>query len=455
MTRGNFLLITDTANWMSIQFNGDMYPSCNGKFVYHMLESVETYDDLAAAILKFDEERFGYADMHDADLAPASISDDIDFSKDYFAIYNSDYLYIKNASNKDCTIIAKNGVKQTIKPGEIQIWNYGNLVALDDEVLEELELDDNEKKFVYGEQQKETEESSFDDRLRVIFEECYRNANLKRVECGKGIIKIYNGAFLNCQKLKYFELGDMVEEIGDSAFMNTALTEIDLPDSIWRVGRDAFNTAALHNGKNADVGPDGMYDISIPSSIGYIQPGAFSNAANVHTSFVNRKLINACLRSGNLQHCYPCNMWRLKIDGKPDIIMPKDIDRSKLDAVSDEINKFMLSEDTIPPEIYRYSQSATGLTAALEQCRKYPNTNLKRFITRNISIIFQNIICNPLVKNGEELMVGLINDKVFTDTALKRLLKEVEKVEDTQNLTVLKTYILNSISNCPQNTFRI
>lgn len=36
MTRGNFVLITNTANWMSIQFNGDMYPSCNGKFVYHM-----------------------------------------------------------------------------------------------------------------------------------------------------------------------------------------------------------------------------------------------------------------------------------------------------------------------------------------------------------------------------------------------------------------------------------
>lgn len=61
MTRGNFVLITNTANWMSIQFNGDMYPSCNGKFVYHMLESVETYNDLAAAILKFDEERFGNA----------------------------------------------------------------------------------------------------------------------------------------------------------------------------------------------------------------------------------------------------------------------------------------------------------------------------------------------------------------------------------------------------------
>ena len=284
---------------------------------------------------------------------------------------------------------------------------------------------------------------------------CYLNANLERVEGGKGIIKIYNGAFLNCQKLERFELGNAVEEIGESAFMNTMLIEINLPDSIVRVGRNAFNTTALDNGKKADVGPDSMYDINVPASIGYVQPGAFANAANVNTSFVNPKLINACLSSGNLQHCYPCNVWRLKINGKPDIIMPKDIDSSKLDAVSDEINKFMLSEDITPPEIYRYSRNTTGLTAALEQCRKYPNTNLKRFITRYISIIFQNIICNPLVKNGEEIMVGLINDKVFTDTSLRRLLKEVEKVEYTQNLTVLKTYILNSISNYPQNTFRI
>lgn len=61
MTRGNFLLITDTANWMSSQFNGDMYPSGNGKIVYHMLESVKNYNDLTAAILKFDKERL---DIH-------------------------------------------------------------------------------------------------------------------------------------------------------------------------------------------------------------------------------------------------------------------------------------------------------------------------------------------------------------------------------------------------------
>ena len=193
MTRGNFVLITNTANWMSIQFNGDMYPSCNGKFVYHMLESVETYDDLAAAILKFDGECFGYADMrfgcanmHNIDMAPKSISDNIDFSKDYFAIYNSDYLYIKNASDEECTIIAKNEMEQTIKPGEIQVWNFGCLVQPD---AKDLELNDDEKKIVYGEHPTEPSsraessennivyndqqaDASFNDRLQTIFEEC-------------------------------------------------------------------------------------------------------------------------------------------------------------------------------------------------------------------------------------------------------------------------------------------
>lgn len=169
MTRGNFVLITNTANWMSIQFNGDMYPSGNGKIVYHMLESVKNYNDLTTAILKFDKERFGYSYEYGEDITPKSISDNIDFSKDYYAVYNSDYLYIKNASDKDCTIIAKNEMEKTIKPGEIQVWNFGYLVQPD---AEDLELNDDEKKFVYGERQTEAKVDSLNDRLQTIFDEC-------------------------------------------------------------------------------------------------------------------------------------------------------------------------------------------------------------------------------------------------------------------------------------------
>lgn len=74
---------------------------------------------------------------------------------------------------------------------------------------------------------------------------CYRNANLERVEGGKGIIKIYNGAFLNCQKLKYFELGDMVEEIGDSAFIINFKPGNPMPLGAGRKG--SFFTKKMKN----------------------------------------------------------------------------------------------------------------------------------------------------------------------------------------------------------------
>lgn len=257
---------------------------------------------------------------------------------------------------------------------------------------------------------------------------CYRNANLERVEGGKGIIKIYNGAFLNCQKLKYFELGDMVEEIGDSAFMNTTLTEIDLPDSIWRVGRDAFNTAALHNGKNADVGPDGMYDISIPSSIGYIQPGAFSNAANVHTSFVNRKLINACLRSGNLQHCYPCNMWRLKIDGK--IAKTFDFTEMQADAILDmRLSRLIgLELEALKKENEKTKQNIEKYTKILSD---------KRYMKKVIKDDLEHIIKEygqprkTSIKNIEKAVIKKEAPKAFKEVVLMDKFGYVRAVSDT------------------------
>ena len=60
-------------------------------------------------------------------------------------------------------------MEQTIKPGEIQVWNFGCLVKPD---AKDLELNDDDKKFVYGERQTEAKVDSINDRLQKIFEEC-------------------------------------------------------------------------------------------------------------------------------------------------------------------------------------------------------------------------------------------------------------------------------------------
>lgn len=286
-----------------------------------------------------------------------------------------------------------------------------------------------------------------------------RSYTLEYVEGCKNIKKIGDYAFAYCSQLKKFPFGEFVKNIGSGAFCDTMLTEIYLPEGLSRVGRQAFNTTGVADGMQALVEPSGMYDIHIPSTLKYIESCAFANVANVYTPFVNAALIKACMRSGNLQHCHECNTWRLKIKGKPDVIVPKSCSTKSYatliaNKINAMINKSSEDEALTPPELYQYSTDSTGLTAALEQCRKYPNGNLRRFITRNIRVIFANLIIAPLNDSGEEIMVSLIKDGVFTDVALKKILEEIEKTGERRNLTTLKAYVLDTIGKST-DTFQI
>ncbi len=285
-----------------------------------------------------------------------------------------------------------------------------------------------------------------------------RSYALEYVEGCKNVERIGDFAFAYCKQLKKFQFGELIKNIGSGTFCDTMLTEIYLPEGLSRVGRQAFNTTCIVNGIQALVEPSEMYDIHIPSTLKYIEAFAFANAANVYTPFVNASLIKACMRSDNLQHCHECNTWRLKIEGKPDVIVPKSCStKSYATLMANKINTMInkpSNGEVVPPELYRYSTNSTGLTAALEQCRRYPNGNLRRFITRNIGVIFTNLIITPLDDSGEEIMVSLIKDGVFTDVALKKILEEIEKTGERRNLTTLKAYVLNTIDKST-NTFQI
>lgn len=141
MTRGNFVLIEDGNIYMSIQFNGDMYPSGKGKYVYYMLRSIDSKGELKKAIKKFDEVKFGYAE-EGFNISELEEMEDLDFSRKYFSRFNSDYLYIKNAGKEDYPIINRNGEKFIIKPDELQIWYYGEKKIDFDEA--EMEMTDDE-----------------------------------------------------------------------------------------------------------------------------------------------------------------------------------------------------------------------------------------------------------------------------------------------------------------------
>lgn len=290
-----------------------------------------------------------------------------------------------------------------------------------------------------------------------------RSYALEEVKGCKNVEGIGSYAFAYCWNLKKFPFGNQVRNIYDCAFHNTMLTEVSLPEGLRHVGRQAFDTGVC----NTEIGASKMYDIHIPSTLKDIGVYAFANAARVYTPFVNTALLKACMRGWNLKPTYECDIWKLKVEGKPDVIVPKAIDDpSRAVKMANEINtafglnpkyaKVIVDDDNtiIPPALYQYSSSATGLAAALEQCRRYPNANLKRFITRNVGAIFMNLILYPECSNGKEIMVSLIKDGVFSDTALKKLLEEIEKSDKKEGLVTLKAYVLNAIKK-KNGTFKI
>ena len=270
----------------------------------------------------------------------------------------------------------------------------------------------------------------------------HRAYGLEEIDGGKNIERIMPYAFYGCAYIKNFPFSSKLKSIGNAAFTNTALKEISLPDGLVSVGDQAFNTIRTENGYMVEVHKGDMYDVCIPDSLKYIGHSAFANASNVYTKRIDKKLISACERSGNLKHCHKCNTWRLKIGDRPEIILPKMI--SNIKAVMQKINVFFNEKNDIPPELYMYSPDSTGLSAAIEQCKLYPSAKLKSFITRNAKIIMLNIM---LEENGEQMMIDFIKSGVFTDAALKKILSELEKSENPQNTAVLKAYILNTMNH--------
>ncbi len=90
------------------------------------------------------------------------------------------------------------------------------------------------------------------------------------------IFEIGNGAFQNCTGLTSLSFADNngqrnLWNIGNNAFENTGLTELELPQGISAIGRNAF----------ADCGD--LKTIHLPDTVGAIRPYAFSGCGNVTT----------------------------------------------------------------------------------------------------------------------------------------------------------------------------
>ncbi len=127
MTRGQIAVVTPEGRILtSAEFNGDMYFEGHGQDVYDDLECVETVEEYKEFVERFNRDNFGYSDR---DLFYDCDDGFFDMQDDYFGKWFSDYVYIKNLSEKPVVFTDANGKKIELDTVTTAVFNFGEFVA--------------------------------------------------------------------------------------------------------------------------------------------------------------------------------------------------------------------------------------------------------------------------------------------------------------------------------------
>lgn len=106
--------------------------------------------------------------------------------------------------------------------------------------------------------------------IKVLRDECYKNASIESINLPNGLIEISTSAFCGCTNLKQINIPDSVMVINDYAFYGcTSLTDVIVGDGVTDIGNYAF------------YGCSSLTNIVLPTSLIRIRDYAFLGCTNI------------------------------------------------------------------------------------------------------------------------------------------------------------------------------
>lgn len=136
MTRGQIaVVLPDGSILTSVEFNGNMFLSYHGRNIVDELMYVENEADYRKFVEEFNEKHFQYKErslFFDCDDSY------FDMSTGYFDKWFSDYVYIKNLSDKPVVFTDSQRRKIQIDSEVVTAFNFGEFIAADEDDFDRL-----------------------------------------------------------------------------------------------------------------------------------------------------------------------------------------------------------------------------------------------------------------------------------------------------------------------------
>ncbi len=124
---------------------------------------------------------------------------------------------------------------------------------------------------------KRVETVTINDFVTKIGEHAFDGAyDLKSFELSSSVTEIGEGAFIGCTGLKTFTFAEEngLKKINAKAFMDTALTEIDIPEGVEEIGSYCF-ASSIDSDLNVVNGGSKLKKVTLPNSLKKISSYAF------------------------------------------------------------------------------------------------------------------------------------------------------------------------------------
>ena len=298
------------------------------------------------------------------------------------------------------------------------------------------------------------------DGVEVIAESAFEDTSITDIVLPDSLREIERRAFFDCSKLKSVDFGHGLERIGDMSHDSKtfescfSLRELKLPSQMKTIGRGVFKNCGIEKlelneglediGSNAFLYCKNIKEVTLPDSLKSLGENNFLNAEVVHTKHVLKNLVRAISDVTFNDYNNVCTV-ALDVDGKL-IYLPRHL---PIEYVSEAQNIIEQKKDwyygmlfSMSPDIN--SKNETAICA-------YMNGDHNRILDEYVKSRADWIAKYLVDVNKTERLVKFLKTGLVSEMMAKYLIEEYNKRPVLSSDDVIaKAYLLQVIGESEQ-----